>query len=109
LVTDITIWNAPLPPARFGGRGVAAPQADVTGQRAGDEFTDADYVPVNTYLKTARAVVRAEPATIDMVPAASDGTALDFARAQRAQSAIRLYTSIFNYRHPPPDRLCVRV
>ena len=108
MVTDITIWNAPPPPARFGGRGVAAPQADVSGQRAGgDEFTDADYVPVNTYLKTVRAVVRAEPATIDgVVVATSDRTALGFARAQ---SAIQLYTSIFNYRHPPAGQLSVHV
>jgi hypothetical protein len=77
----------------------------VTGQRAGHEFTDADYVPVNTYPKSVRAVVRAEPATIDMV-ATNESTTLDFGRAR---SAIQLYTSIFNYRHPPPDQLCIRV
>ena len=106
MVTDITIWNAPSPPALFGGRGVAAPQAQVSGQRAGHEFTDADYVPVNTYLKTVRAVVRTEPATIDMVATANERTTLDFSRAQ---SAIQLYTSIFNYRHPAPAQLCIRV
>ena len=78
----------------------------MTGQRAGHEFTDADYVPVNTYLKTVRALVRAEPATIDMVATANESATLDFGRAR---SAIQLYTSIFNYRHPPPDQLCVRV
>jgi hypothetical protein len=78
----------------------------VTEQRAGHDFTDADYVPVNTYLKTVRAVARAEPATIDVVAAANERTTLDFGRAR---SAIQLYTSIFNYRHPPPDQLCIRV
>jgi hypothetical protein len=101
---DIAIWNAPPPPARYGG--VAALQASITGQSAGDEFTDADYVPVNTYLKTVRAVVGAAPAAIEIVAAASERSAIDFGRAQ---SAIHLYTSIFNYRHPPAQRLSVRV
>jgi hypothetical protein len=104
LVTDIAIWNAPLP-VRYGGRGVAAPQADVPGHSAGDEFTDADYVPVNTYPKTVRAVVRAEPAAIE-VAAVNHRSAIDFGRAQ---SAIQLYTSIFNYRHPRAGQLSVYV
>src|ERR1700722_6044936 len=103
---DIAIWNAPPPPARYGGRGVTALQLNVNGQSSGDEFTDADYVPVTTYLKSVRAVVRAEPATIEMVAAASERSAIDFARAQ---SGIKLYTSIFNYRHPPAGQLSIHV
>jgi hypothetical protein len=106
LVTDIAIWNAPLPAVRYGSRGVAATHADVTGRRAGHEFTEADYVPVRTYLKTTRAVVQAQPAPVAIVSTVDAGSATDVGRAQ---AAIQLYSSIFNYREPPAGRLSIRV
>jgi hypothetical protein len=106
LVTDIAIWNAAPLPVRYGGRGAAAIHADVTGQSAGQEFAEADYVPVKTYLKSVRAVVPAEPAPVEIVSTVQERSAIDFGRAQ---AAIQLYSSIFNYRDPPAGRLSVRV
>jgi hypothetical protein len=105
LVTDIAIWNAPLPSVRYGSRGAAATHADVTGQRAGHEFTAADYVPVRTYLKTIRAVVQAQPVPVEIVSTVHDSSAI---AVGRAQAAIQLYSSIFNYRDAPAGRLSVR-
>jgi hypothetical protein len=105
LVTDIAIWNAPLPSVRYGGRGSAAIQAEVTGQSAGHGFADADYVPVRTYLKTTRGVGHAHSAAVEIVSTVQDGSPMD---VTRAQAAIQLYSSIFNYRDPPAARLSVR-
>ena len=92
MVTDITIWTAPTPAARYESKGTDAARADVTGHSAGDEFTDADFVPVSTYPKPLGAVTR-----------------MDHAVAVSAQAAIQLYTSIFNYRYPPAGGLSVHV
>ena len=89
MVTDIAIWNAPLPPVQYGGSGAAA-----------------TYVPVKAYLKTIRAVVQAHPVPVEIVATVHDGSGIDVGRAR---AAIQLYSSIFNYRDPPAGRLCVRV
>jgi hypothetical protein len=106
LVNDIAIWNAPLPSVRYGGPGAAATRDDVTGQRAGHEFIEADYVPVKTYLKTIRSVVQAQAAPVKIVSMVHDSSAI---AVGRAQAAIQLYSSIFNYRDPPAGGLSVRV
>ncbi len=106
MLTDVAIWNAPPPPVRYGARGVVAIQPEVTGQKAGDEFTDADYVPVDTYMKTGRAVARMQRASIEVASTVNQTVAVN---AGRARAAIELYTSIFNYGGPAAPALSIRV
>jgi hypothetical protein len=51
-------------------------------------------------------VVQAQPAPVEIVSTVNAGNAMDVGRAQ---AAIQLYSSIFNYREPPAGRLSVRV
>ena len=106
LVTDITIWTAPAPSVRYEGKGTGAARADVTGRRAGEEFTEADYVPVSTYPKPLGAVTGMGPAVAMLSTAYERGQVTHFGRAD---AAIRLYTSIFNYRYLPVGGLSVHV
>lgn len=105
MVTDIAIWDAP-PSVRYGGGGLPARPTDLSGHSAHDDFTDADYVPVRTYLKPVRTVIRAAPAATEIVATVNEGSGIDIGRGR---SAIQLYTSIFNYREPPAPRLYVCV
>ena len=105
LVTDITIWTAPAASVRYESKGTDATRADVTGHRAGEEFTEADYVPVSRYPKPLRAVSGMDHA----VAIVSTVNERRVTPAGRADAAIRLYTSIFNYRYLPAGGLSVHV
>jgi len=106
VITDIAIWTAPSLPVRHTGSVAVGLHADVTGRRAGDEYSEADYVPVGTYLRAIHPVAPEHTALIDVAPATRHVPAADFGHSQ---AGIQLYTSIFNYRGPPTGLISVRV
>jgi hypothetical protein len=110
VLTEVAIRNPPSPSTRYGVTEVIAIQPQVAGQNArrdfSRDFTDVDYVAVETYLKTGRSLMLTQRAPVESVTPGNERVA---GSVGRARAAIALYTAIFNYRGPPAPALSIQV
>lgn len=108
MLTDVAIWSPPSPPVQSGSRAVLVIPSQVAGHPAFQGLTDADYVPVETYLKTGRSLRRSPRSGVAVVATATGHAGeMPTGAGSRARAAIELYTSIFNYGSQPASALSI--